>query len=249
MPAARVIDAGRAKRKSDYPLSNIGMIVAIAGACSLASLVLGYFSGRAHLRSQMRSSFEDAGKKLAKDLQEGLGKAFAQELVIAPEKEQEPVAKLTLGQPHNTPEASFTLTSARIEIPTLKGGIGKTALKHDNECLVIGLKIRNNDARRQLRLSYGQPFGSKVFTMHDDVGNDVDTMFFSSPGSDFSIVGSHPAYKDVDPEQAVEHFVAFDMPLPKTKSLTLLIDGSLIGQEGIVQYDIPIANVEGFTGR
>lgn len=248
-PPAPLINVNRRTIAAYYPRSNTGMIVTVAGLCSVASLVLGYFAGREHLRYQIRSSFEDAGKKFAKDLKEGLGKAFGGEAAGEPEKKREPAAKLKLGQAYNTPEASITVTSARIDHPVLKGGFRNTTSKHDEECLVVGLTIRNKDSRKQLKLSYGQPFGGNTFTMQDDVGNDVDTMFFSSPGLDFTIVGSHPSYKDVDPEQAVEHLVAFKPPLPKTKTLSLLIDKQLIGQDGIVQVDIPINQVEGFSGK
>ena len=248
-PATPLINVSRRTIAAYYPRSNTGMIVAVAGLCSLASLVLGYFAGREHLRYQIRSSFEDAGKKFAKDLKEGLGKAFGADVASDEEKKRPPAAKLKLGQAYNTAEASITVTSARMDHPVLKGGFRNTTSKHDEECLVIGLTIRNKDSRKQLKLSYGQPFGGNTFTMQDDVGNDVDTMFFSSPGSDFSIVGSHPSYKDVDPEQSVEHLVAFKQPLPKTKVLSLVIDKKLIGQDGAIQVDIPINEVEGFSGK
>jgi hypothetical protein len=249
LPAAPIVNIARRTLSTYYPRSNNGTMVLVAGLCSVASLGLGYFAGREHLRYQIRSSFEDAGKKFAKDLKEGLGKAFGGEVEKEPEKKREPAAKLKLGQAYNTAEASITVTSARMDFPVLKGGFRNTTSKHDVECLVIGLTIRNKDTRKQLKLSYGQPFSGNTFTMQDDVGNDVDTMFFSSPGSDFSIVGSHPSYKDVDPEQAIQHLVAFKPPLPKTKTLSLVIDLRLIGQEGVVQYAIPIGAVEGFAGK
>ena len=249
LPAAPIVNIARRTLSTYYPRSNNGTMVLVAGLCSVASLGLGYFAGREHLRYQIRSSFEDAGKKFAKDLKEGLGKAFGGEVEKEPKKKREPAAKLKLGQAYDTAEAGITVTSARMDFPVLKGGFRNTTSKHDVECLVIGLTIRNKDTRKQLKLSYGQPFSGNTFTMQDDVGNDVDTMFFSSPGSDFSIVGSHPSYKDVDPEQAVEHLVAFKPPLPKTKTLSLLIDKQLIGQDGVVQIDIPINEVEGFSGK
>jgi hypothetical protein len=244
-----IINVNRRTIAAYYPRSQTGMIATVAALCSAASLVLGYFAGREHLRYQIRTSFEDAGKKFAKDLKEGLGKAFAGEATVEDVKKPEPVAKLKLGQTHDTPQSSLTVTSARMEHPLLKGGFRNTTMKHNEECLVVAITIRNKDSRKQLKLTYGHQFTGKVFTMHDDVGNEVDTMFFSSPGSDFEIVGSHPAYKDVDPEQAIEHFVAFQSPLPKTKSLSLLIDKKLTGQDAVVQYDIPIDAVDGFKGE
>ena len=249
-PAATpIINVTRRAIATYYPRSQTGMIATVAGLCSVASLVLGYFAGREHLRYQIRSSFEDAGKKFAKDLKEGIGKAFAGEAAAEDAKKPEPVAKLKIGQAYNTPESSFAVTSARMEHPLLKGGFRNTTMKHDEECLVVALTIRNKDSRKQLKLSYGHQFTGKVFAMYDDVGNEIDTMFFSSPGSDFQIVGSHPSYKDVDPEQTIEHFVAFQSPLPKTKAVSLLIDKKLVGQDGVVQYDIPVDAVDGFKGQ
>jgi hypothetical protein len=248
-PPAPLINVTRRTIAAYYLRSNAGMIATVAGLCSLASLVLGYFAGREHLRYQIRSSFEDAGNKIVKELKEGLGRAVGNAAAREPEKKREPAAKLKLGQAYDTPEASITVTSARIDHPVLKGGFRNTSSQHDEACLMIGLTIRNKDSRKQLKLSYGQPYGGNTFTMQDDVGNDVDTMFFSSPASDFTIVGSHPSYKDVDPEEAVEHLVAFKPPLPKTKTLSLLIDKQLIGQDGVVQVDIPINEVQGFSAR
>ena len=244
--AAPIVNVKRRITTTRHSKNSNGTIAVVAGICSIVSLGLGYFAGREHLRYQIRSSFEDAGKKFAKDLKEGLGKAFSGEVAKEEEKKRPPAAKLKLRQPFDTAEASITVTSARIDRPVLKGGFRNSTSKHDEDCLVIGMSIRNKDSRKQLNLNYGHPFGDNTFTMHDDVGNKVDTTFFSRPGSDFVIVGAHPSYKDVDPEQTVEHFVAFEPPLPKTKSLSLLIDKQLIGQDGIVQVDIPISEVEGF---
>jgi hypothetical protein len=232
-----------------YPQSTNGKIALIAGLCSLLSLTAGYFAGREHLRYQIRSSFEDAGKQFVRNLKEGFGQALGRPLPEPDEKPPEPKAKLVLGKPMDTDAASFVVNTARMEYPELKGGIRQTTMKHNEECLVVGLTIHNKDARKQLNVFYGQAYVSNVFTMQDDVGNRVDTMFFSSPDSDFAIVGSHPSYKDIDPEQSVEHFVGFKRPLPKTKSLQLRIDMRLIGQDGFVQYDIPINKVEGFTAN
>lgn len=246
-PVVPIVNVARRSTATHYLKNNNSTIAIVAGICSIVSLGLGYFAGREHLRYQIRSSFEDAGKKFAKDLQEGLGKAFGGEVSKVEEKKRPPPAKLKLRQVFNTAGASITVMSARMDQPVLKGGFRNTTSKHDKECLVIGMTIRNKDPRKQLDLNYGQPFGDNTFTMHDDVGNKVDTMFFSSPGSDFTIAGSHPSYKDVDPEQTVEHYVAFEPPLPKTKMLSLLIDKQLVGQDGIVQVDIPISEVEGFS--
>jgi hypothetical protein len=232
-----------------YPRSTNGKVALIAGVCSLVSLLLGYFAGREHLRYQIRSTFENAGKQFVNDMREGFGKAFGEGDAEPEKKPPAPKARLKLGQTVETAEATFVVHSARMDYPLLKGGFRDSASKHNEECLVLGLTITNVNDRKQLRLSYGRQFGSNTFEMQDDVGNDVDTMFFSSPGSDFLIVGSHPEYKELDPEQTVEHLVAFKRPLPKTKSLTLLVDMALIGQEGVVQYDIPIESVEGFAAN
>ena len=246
-----IINVNRRTIAAYYPRSNAGMIVTVAGLCSAASLVLGYFAGREHLRYQIRSSFENAGKKLAQDIQQGIREAFpgAGAAADTEEKKAKPIAKLKLGQAYDCPGASIAVTGVRMEFPVLKGGIRNTTSKHDEECLIVALSIRNKDSRKQLKLSYGDPFHGKVFSMQDDVGNDVDTMFFSSPMSDFKIVGAHPSYDDIDPEQAVEHLVAFNRPLPKTKALSFLIDKRLIGQDGVVQYEIPITAVDGFSGK
>lgn len=248
-PAAPIVNIARRTLSTYYPRSNNGTIVLVAGLCSVASLVLGYFAGREHLRYQIRSSFEDAGKKFAKDLKEGLGKAFGGEAPAVEQKKPEPVAKLTLGKTYNADKAAITVKSAKIERPVIVGGISRQPSQHDEECLVIALAIRNKDDRKQLNVHYGDMFSGSVFKLYDDVGNDIRTMFFSGADTQYKMVGAHPSYKDIDPEQSVDHAVAFTTPLPKTKALSLVIDLGLIGQEGVVQYAIPISAVEGFAGK
>lgn len=250
-PAAPIVNVARRAITTYHSKGNNGTIALVAGLCSVASLGLGYFAGREHLRYQIQHSFQDAGKKIARDLQKGMREAFpgVAAAAEAEEKKAKPVATLKPGQAYNCPGASITLTAARMEHPILKGGIYNSTSKHEEECLIMALTIHNKDARKQFKLSTGGPFGDNVFTLMDDVGNDVDTMFFSSPMSNYHIVGSHPSYEDVNPGQSVEYLVAFHRPLPKTKSLSFLIDKRLIGQDGVVQYEIPITAVDGLSAK
>ena len=250
-PVAPIVNVARRPIASHFSKSNNGTIVLVAGLCSVASLVLGYFAGREHVKYQIKQTFADAGKKIARDLQQGMREAFPGAAAAAEtaEKKAKPVATLKVGQAYDCPGASISLTAVRMDHPILKGGIYNSTSKHEEECLLITLTIRNKDARKQIKLTAGTPFGGGVFTMADDVGNDVDTMFFSSPMSDFHIVGSHQTYDEINPGQAVEYVVAFHRPLPKTKSLSFLIDKKFIGQDGVVQYEIPITAVEGFSAQ
>ena len=110
----------------------------------------------------------------------------------------------------------------------------------------MAVAIRNKDDRKQLNVTYEMSSGN-VFKLRDDVGNDIQIMFSRGGNTQYKMVGAHPSYKDIDPEQSVDHVIAFSMPLPKTKSLSLVIDLELIGQKGIIQYAIPIVAVKGFA--
>ncbi len=250
-PVAPIVNVARRPISARFSKSNNGTIILVAGLSSLASLVLGYFAGREHVKYQIKQAFTDAGTKIARDFQQGMREALPGAAAAAKQAEQKatPVAKLKVGQAYDCPGASIALTGVRIDHPILKSGIYNSTSKHEEECLLITLTIRNTDARKQLKLKAGTPFGGGVFTMADDVGNDVDTMFFSSPMSDFHIVGSHQTYDEINPGQVVEHIVAFHRPLPKTKSLSFLVDKRFIGQDGVVQYEIPITAVDGFSAQ
>ena len=241
------------------PQKKNGMIALVVGLCSLASLALGYFAGREHIRYQMRSSLKDVGKTFVEDIQKEIGKAFSGQAASSgqaddiEEKKPEPVAELALGKTYDSDKAAITVKSAKIERPAIIGGMSREPHQHDEECLVISLAIRNKDDRKQFKVSYDtyeKISSDNVFKLHDDVGNDIQSMFFSDgASSQFQMVGAHPSHKDIDPEQSVDHVIAFKMPLPKTKSLSLVIDLKLIGQKGIIQYAIPIVAVEGFAGK
>ena len=140
------------------------------------------------------------------------------------------------------------MKSAKIERPAIIWGISPEPSQHDEECLVMALAIRNKDDRKQLNVTYEMSSGN-VFKLRDDVGNDIQIMFFRGGNTQYKMVGAHPSYKDIDPEQSVDHVIAFSMPLPKTKSLSLVIDLELIGQKDIIQYAIPIVAVKGFAGE
>ena len=153
---------------------------------------------------------------------------------------------------YDSDKAAITVKSAKIERPAIIGEMSREPYQHDEECLVISLAIRNKDDRKQLNVTYGTygKASDNVFKLHDDVGNDIESMFFSDGAdSQFKMVGAHPSHKDIDPEQSVDHVIAFKMPLPKTESLSLVIDLKLIGQKGIIQYAIPIVAVEGFAAE
>ena len=70
------------------PLKKNGMIALVVGLCSLASLALGYFAGREHIRYQMRSSLKDVGKTFVEDIQKEIGKAFKGEAAFTQEETQ-----------------------------------------------------------------------------------------------------------------------------------------------------------------
>ncbi len=226
------------------PQTQTGRLVAVAVASSLVSLLVGYFTGREHLKYQIRSSVESAGKQFVQNVQKGLENAFGMD--VARPEPAEPVATLSIGKTFDTPTASITVTSAKIERPILNGGFSGRPRPLEEDCLVISLTMANKDDRKQLNVSYGSQFSPGVFRLYDDVGNDISTTFFSSAGSEFAMINAHPSHKDIDPETSVSHVVAFDMPLPKTKSLTLLVDLAVIGEDGAVKFEIPIDAVEGF---
>jgi len=224
-------------------------MAAAFGACSLLSLVAGYFVGREHLRYQISSAFKDVGKEFAKNIGQAFtgGRAPSESVE---EKKPEPLAKLKLGQTYDTPSAAVTVKWARVEQPLIKGGLNQTTQKAKEPALLIGLSMSNKDSRKVLDTTYsGGPFES-VFSLEDDATNRIATAFFSSPSNtQYTIVGAHPSYKNINPEETVDHIVGFDVPLPKTQSLKMLIDLTLIGQKGEIQVDMPIEAVEGFAAQ
>ena len=77
--------------------------------------------------------------------------------------------------------------------------------------------------------------------MNDDVDNVIRGVDY---GFSTSVVGALKQPHDIQPGESATHVKVFSLPPPKTRSLTLSIDLACLGQEGSVEYQIPMEQVQ-----
>ena len=120
------------------------------------------------------------------------------------------------------------------------GGKGPSEEKY----LIINMRIKNSDPRKVQAFHKDSPFQNS-FKLVDDVGNAIRIL---DPGID-RIEGALTAGTDILPGQEVGHRLAFVVPLPKTKELTLLVNMQAFSGEGFFRVKIPANDIVGFARR
>ncbi len=142
-------------------------------APAAATLIVGYFIGREHIKYQLRSAVRDVATAFSEGLSKNLSgssSAPAVNTTSAAEAAPEPVPERSIGEPFNGNGFSLTLVSARIGIAQIKEFNGDIATGQD-PVLILSFKIDNTDERKILRYREGNQFLAPHFLLKDDVDN------------------------------------------------------------------------------
>ena len=155
---------------------------------------------------------------------------------------QGPVNKATaFGESAAVKHISLKVTQAWITKPNVVNQFTNSTAGAIDDNLVIRFEVSNTDERRITRRR-DKALGS-YFTMQDDVENAIRWVNF---GFGNSIEGTHSTNIDILPMRATTHDVAFQVPPPKTKSLTAIVDMAAFRESGRLTFLIPIEEVKGF---
>jgi len=210
---------------------------AIVTGPAAACLIVGYVTGREHLKYQMRSALAGAGKVFA----EGLRDAF-QDGGLGPSDETrqpDPPPRVAMGDTYDAGGFTVQVLEAAMRRPAVRG-IGGAISSSEETLLTIQLAFTNKNDRKVLTFREDRPLGAPVFRLRDDVGNVVRSVNF---GLGTQVVGAIRNFAELRPEESLEHLQVFSAPLPKTESLVLLVDLYCLEAEGEVEFEIPFASV------
>lgn len=213
----------------------------------LASIALGYFVGREHLKSQIAAAFVKAGDGMvnalsgndapdpaAGTIEKGRGATAAAEPKTPPA-----VPVVPMGEAFVNDAMELELVGVRVEKPEYKLGLGDgKTYRSDEECLLCTFRIKNKAERREMRY-YDNRFAS-TFRMRDDVDNSVQGVVNDD------LVGALRSGEKIAPEAEVTHIQLFVLPLPKTQHLDLGIDLKAFGAQGEITFRINAADIKGF---
>lgn len=213
------------------------------GAPALA-LVLGYFLGREHLKYQMRSALADIGKDMAEGMKAigrnafpGMREGDSGDEPVAPKPQ---VPQIAMAETYDAGRFTVQVVAAKIG-PTRLRDFRAETFDSDSAYLQVAVLFRNKDDRKSLRFSGEKGFNIPRFQMRDDVDNIVRPVGF---GISTKVVGAIPDMEELNPEESLQHIQVFEVPLPKTKSLTLTIDLGCFDGEGELKVEIPYEAVE-----
>lgn len=220
------------------------ILIVVCTIPPLVFLVAGYFAGREHLKYQMRTAVQEAGRKFAEGMRNAFnpdrdekGDAGGRGL---PEPAQTP--RISAGEEYDAGIFSVAVIGTKLGQVTLKG-IGDTKKVSENPLLMIALKFTNNDLRKALSFRGDRMGFRRHFHLKDDVGNVVRPVNF---GMMSEVIGSIEDGEQLKPESTLTHIEVFDKPLPKTEKLILTVDLKVFGGDGELEIEIPIDSVVGF---
>ena len=214
---------------------------AIIALPAIATLVLGYFAGREHLKYQMRSALTD----VAQAFSEGFGGANSPTATLgstqssAAESVAEPLPQLVIGKTHQADGFDMTLVTAKIATSKVKDMMGDIGTGK-NPDLALSFTFTNTDDRKILRFRKGNQFMAGHFRLRDDVDNVIRGINY---GMTSKPVGALTGSEDIAPGANASHIELFSVPPPKTEFLILTVNLACLGGDGEIEYKIPASSI------
>lgn len=161
----------------------------------------------------------------------------AQPTTVQPKEPEKPPTVPFRGVLH-ADEFRISIHSAEYKKPKVTGLLGDES-EGENVQLVVTFKIKNSTERKILRFADND--FSTSFELHDDAGNQIRRVTY---GLGSEITGALTDNDDILPGALVTHVEVFLVPPPKTESLVLTMDRAVLGDEGVVDFEIPLDRIE-----
>jgi hypothetical protein len=212
---------------------------AIIALPAIATLILGYFLGREHLKYQMRSALSDVASAFSEGFKDASGSDSTSSTLDSVETSAEPLPQLPIGQTHKGDGFAITLTNAKIEKPKVKDMMGDVGMAK-NPDLVLSFTFANTDDRKILRFRRGNQFMAGHFRLRDDVDNVIRGVNY---GMGAKPVGALTGSEDITPGGSATHVELFSVPPPKTEFLILTVNTACIGGQGEIEFKIPSTSI------
>lgn len=152
---------------------------------------------------------------------------------------------IAFGQEMKTDKLSLTITSARIAKPKVKDMFGDMR-EGENLNLLVAFRILNTMDRKILRYQKSSIFERENFSLRDDAYNEIRPVSY---GWGYIVIGALTGTEDINPNKEAKHIVVFSIPPEKTKYLILSVNLKAFGEQGIINFKIPVKQIEGFAPR
>ena len=189
----------------------------------------------------------------------GLGLVYRSRIAVANAEAQAIAGRLAQGPAPPAPAASppqvpAAITSGPHDQPLVSGDLvvritlvsrGKVPFKSatgdgesKGEHLLVRLSVVNTSQSSPVDfLSWNQPNDriGPYATLEDDAGNTYERVDF---GLGSKVLGLEPE-QTIEPGQAVEAALAFELPVDSTKDLKLELPCKALGTEGVLRFEIP----------
>jgi hypothetical protein len=204
---------------------------------AIATLILGYFLGREHLKYQMRSALSDVASAFSEGFKSPT--ASGNSTLGSLETPEEPIPQLMIGKSHSGDGFAITLASAKVAKPKVKDLMGDLG-EGKNPDLILTFTFANTDERRILRFRKANQFLAGHFRLRDDVDNVIRGINY---GFGNEPVGALTGSEDIAPGQSASHIELFSVPPPKTEFLILTVDLACLGSDGLIEFKIPAASI------
>lgn len=218
-----MLAASKVRSASVPAKQNTSLFVWIGIGSGLIGFVIGFFAGREYLRYEFASAVKAAFKPLTN------GGPFNPPTSATTTKSDE-TKLLNAGEAYETAEYRIELVRVTKDVLEKKG-YGDSYWTKEKFCKLF-FRITNKDSRKLLRFYSGSTYNHNI-TLVDDVKNKVQ-----NEAGGMSEITGHYTVKDIKPEEAIEHMEPFEMPLEKTKYVTVSIDLSCVGDKGRIGYQI-----------
>lgn len=247
-PNSSFVEKKTTRTKVSVPLWSMILIPAVV------SFIVGYFTGREHVKYQIQSSFahafgkmfsgssnsdrNDASKttpsasngidldSLYRDSSDSNGKGKI-------------VPRLNLGETYKGDGFTFTVREASIGLTTIKNMFGGNGTGK-NPDLSLSIAIENTDDRKILVFREANRFLSQHFSLRDDVDNVIRGVDYGATSKPLAALSGGT---DILPGQLVGHVELFTIPPPKTKFLILTVDMACVGSGGTLEVSIPVDSI------
>jgi len=206
---------------------------------AIATLILGYFLGREHIKYQMRSALSDVASAFSEGFKGASDSESTFSTFDSAETPAEPLPQLPIGQTYKGDGFAITLTNAKIEKPKVKDMMGDIGMAK-NPDVVLSFTFANTDDRKILRFRKGNQFMAGHFRLRDDVDNVIRGINY---GMGSEPVGALTGSEDISPGKSATHVELFSVPPPKTEFLILTVNTACVGGDGEIEFKIPATSI------
>jgi predicted Zn finger-like uncharacterized protein len=239
----------------------------------IATLLVGFFLGREHVKYQMRSAMSDVASAFEKAINDTASEATvrqknselpnedsismnlqaSQPATIAPDSTLLSAEPVVASQPPLATQQTILdigqpHSTDRFSIALTSASIEKAKISGLMNDISLGkdadLILQFSITNTNDRRILRFDEGNQFMPSHFRLRDDVDNVI---RGVDYGfgnkVVGALTGNEDITPGMTVNHIELFSVPPPKTEFLILSVDLECVGGEGLIEYRIPVNQI------